>query len=85
MAHPADDRLDVVPVEFNGVTLNVKTKVQVFKFMKTLEKSPFSAIEMVLAAPEDVEALEELEFGFDELEDLLNKITSALGVGNRGN
>ena len=83
--HPAEDNTNYSEVTFNGTTFRVKRRFPMIKFMKTLENNPLLAITM-LVHDEDVEKFEEIEFGFDEIDDLLTTVQKALGVGeNQGN
>lgn len=83
MAKPGND-LDTQTVEFKGETLEVKKTFKVHKFFKAVEKSPFTAIDMILT-DESVEKLDEMEFTIPELGDLLRAITEALGVDDLKN
>ncbi|MET0463750.1 MAG: hypothetical protein ABW007_11375 [Chitinophagaceae bacterium] len=76
-ANPATDTLDFVEIEFNGITLTVKTKFKIFKFMKLINSDPISALQLALT-DESAELVEDIEMDFSDFEVLVNKITDAL-------
>lgn len=74
---PANDTLATKDIEFNGVTLTVKTKFKIFKFMKMINTDPIGALTLALT-DESQEVVEELEMDFADFEILINKISDAL-------
>lgn len=82
VADVTEDKYTVT--EWNGITLEVKKKFPMFGFMKRLEESPISAIALILS-PETLAVIEEVDMGFEDLDSLLNAISEAMGLKNRGN
>ena len=74
---PASDTLSTKDIEFNGVTLTVKTKFKIFKFMHMINSDPIGALTLALT-DESLAIAEELEMDFADFEILVNKISDAL-------
>jgi len=73
---PAND-ISNKTIEFNGVTLTVKTKFKIFKFMKMIDKDPIGAMSLALTE-ESLAVAEDLEMDFNDFEVLVNMISDAL-------
>lgn len=75
--NPANDTQEFASIEFNGVTLQLRTKFKIFKFMRMIDTNPIGALTLALS-DESAEAIEDIEMDFKDFETLVNKITDAL-------
>lgn len=82
--HPSDDAQNYTVAEWHGMNLQIKKKFPMFAFMRTLNENPIEAIAMILS-PSSLEALENLDMDFEDLDDLVGTISKNLGAKNSGN
>lgn len=82
--HPSDDNEQFTTVVWRDVPVLVKKKFPMFGFMRKLDKNPIDALALILA-DESLEALEQIDMDFADLNELIEKISEGLGAKNAGN
>lgn len=71
-------------ITFNGVTLEVKPKFKIFKFLRLLNSSPIEAISLALT-DESIEQLEDMDMDMKEFEQVLELIAEKIAGTTQGN
>ena len=84
--HPASDLEEgkYTIREWNGIKLEIKKKFPLFGLLKALDESPIKAMSLVMS-PDTLAVLETTDMDFDDVNELLDIMSEAMGLKNLGN